>query len=93
MNLRNIDRTQQRHAYTSVGYVPSMKFPKCDCLGLEELLIVEPVQPVQIVSIKWDKQFKDWQITTLDTDWTKLAEIPQTSTVRRRNSLDNELLQ
>ena len=48
MNLRKIDRSKQRNAYISVGYVPSMKLPKCDCLSLDELLAVEPVQPIQI---------------------------------------------
>ena len=51
MGLRNIDRDKQRHAYTSVGYVPSMKLPACDCMSLSEILAAEPMQPVQILSI------------------------------------------
>ena len=57
MNLRNRDRNQQRNAYTSVGYVPSFKFPACDCLSLEELVSAEPMQPIQIVSIEWDQEY------------------------------------
>ena len=76
MGLRSKDRNKQRDAYTSVGYTPSMKLPACNCMDVSEILAAEPMQPVQIVSIKWNEQYSDWEITTLATNWNNLAELP-----------------